>query len=144
MLRRRLRDDGGSVLPLLLVFGLVAGCLAVAGIDVSAAFLARRELANLADGAALAAAQAVDEAALYTDGSGDLPLSAERVDAAVGRYLADEADVAWTARTDGATVTVVVRREVPLPFAALVRLTGADDDGRVPVQATASARAPFR
>jgi len=142
------RRDEGAVIPLVLVYALIAAAMAVAAIDASVAFLSWRGLNNLADGAALRAAQAVDEAALYAGGSdGILPLSQEAADRAVADYLADSPDVEWRTVTaaDGRSVGVTLHRQVHLPF---VRILGVVDssyaDGRIPVEATARARAPIR
>ncbi len=142
------RRDDGSVLPLLLVYALVAAAMVVVAIDTTTAFLARRSLAALADGAALAAAQSVDDPRFYAGGNADLPLSVAAVRGAVGDYLAAaEADpsVQWDVVTDGTTVTVSLRRQVALPFVRLLGVVGAEyADGRVPVAAAAHARAPYR
>lgn len=62
-------DERGSVL--LLGVGLVIVCLlAIAVItDVSAAFLQRRSLMSVADAAAIAGAQAIDQGAYYANGA---------------------------------------------------------------------------
>lgn len=142
------RRDDGAVIPLVLVYGAIAVAMVVAAIDASVAFLSWRGMANVADGAALAAAQAVDEAALYTGGgAGDLPLSQAAAERAVSAYLSDQPDVQWRAVTsaDGRSVTVTVHREVHLPFVQILRVVDAAyADGRVPVEATARARAPIR
>ncbi|MGH3744653.1 MAG: pilus assembly protein TadG-related protein [Mycobacteriales bacterium] len=79
--------DGGTILILTLGFLLIAMSLAFAVVDASAVFLDRRDLAAAADGAALAAVQDIDVAAVYAHGAhGDLPLDAAGVDRAVRRF----------------------------------------------------------
>ena len=62
-------DDRGSVL--LLGVGFVIVCLLAIAVvtDVSAAFLQRRSLMSLADAAAIAGAQAIDQGAYYANGA---------------------------------------------------------------------------
>ena len=142
------RADEGAVIPLVLVYAMIAAGMAVAAIDASATFLAWRDLGNLADGAALAAAQTVDEAAFYAGaGDGVVPLSEQQIGDVVARYLADAPDVAWRASlsADGRTVSVSLQRQVHLPFVAILRYVDAGyADGQVPVAANAHARAPIR
>ncbi|MDA3022126.1 MAG: pilus assembly protein TadG-related protein [Actinomycetota bacterium] len=62
-------DERGSVL--LLGVGFVIVCLLAIAVvtDVSAAFLQRRSLMSMADAAAIAGAQAIDQDAYYADGA---------------------------------------------------------------------------
>ncbi len=150
--RSRPSGDGGSLLLLVIGYAVIAMAFVAVAVDVSAMFLARRGLAAVADGAAVAAASAVDADALYAGRGGDtLPLSDDRVRGAVEQYLA-ASDVGsrysdlqvLEASTDGVTVTVSVQETQTLTFLRLVgRLSGPYADGRVPVRATARARAPY-
>jgi len=136
------RDDDGTVLVLVLGFTLILTLMIGVVVNVSAAALARRSVASAADGAAVAAAQALDLERLYADGlpDGRIPLSP--ADAA--RRVADYGVVAAAAqpglvvsvRVEGSTATVVAVREVRLPFSRLVGLAP------LRVQATARARSP--
>jgi uncharacterized membrane protein len=65
------RHEGGQTSLLIVGFFLVAVLLVVVVVDASAAYLRRQELDALADGAALAAADAVREEQVYTEGLGD-------------------------------------------------------------------------
>jgi uncharacterized membrane protein len=137
--------DEGSVL--LLILGLVVLLVLVVTVvvDVTALFLARRDLLAAADGAALAGAQAVDEERLYTEGvrEGSLPLQPARAEAAARRYLSD---VGVGDRLDGfevdvdasaTSVTVRLVGVAPLPFVS--RLTpGAGGGVEVAASATAA------
>ena len=119
-MRRSLRhDDEGTVLVLILGLVSVVALLAAVVTDVSALYLQRRDLVSAADGAALAGAQAVDEATLYTEGlpaSGPLPLDEEAARAVVHEYLADAGAV--SAPVDGlprlvhATLEMRMRRRL--------------------------------
>ena len=64
--------------------------MAVGAITASDAFLEQQEVQSVCDGAALAAANSTDEAAVYTAGVGtQLPLTAAGARAAVADQLAD-------------------------------------------------------
>ena len=132
--------ERGSTLPFVLVCWLVAALMAFGAVAASHAFLEQQEVQSLCDGAALAAANAADEAVLYTDGVGsDLPLTRATAQAAVADQLADAAAEldSWAAETDGVEVTVRCTRSVEIAFGWLF-LAGE------PLERTAvaSARAP--
>ena len=138
------RRDDGTVMLLVLGLVVVAGLLIVVVIDVSALFVARRDLLAAADGAALAGAQAVDEAAVYREGvRGSLPLDPQRVETAVDDYLRDAGvpmgveDLHVAVSTDGTTVRVRLSGVVHLPVVNAVTPGAA---GGVDVAASASAR----
>ncbi len=149
----RRRGDDGSISLMIVFYMLIAAAMVVVAIDASAFFLAQRGLSSVADGAAVSAAQALDEDALYAGRAGDeLPLDAAGVRAAVAGYLTDR-ELASTyptlqvaeASTDGETVTVTLTYDKELPFLALVSaLTNAIPGGTVRVEVTAHARSPFR
>ena len=84
------RDERGSTLPFVLVCWTVAALMVLGAIAASDAFLEQQEVQAVCDGAALAAANAADEAALYTQGVGtDLPLTRATAQSAVADQLAD-------------------------------------------------------
>ncbi|MGY1749182.1 pilus assembly protein TadG-related protein [Modestobacter sp. SYSU DS0511] len=132
--------EAGSTLPFVLVCWLVAALMVLGAVAASDAFLEQQEVQSVCDGAALAAANQADEAAVYRQGVGpDLPLTRLGAEAAVADQLAD-AGVrldAWSAVTDGAEVTVRCTRVVEIAFGWLF-LAGE------PLERTAvaSARAP--
>ncbi len=138
---RRTGDDTerGSTLPLVLVCWLVAALMAFGAIAASDAFLEQQQVQSVCDGAALAAANATDEAALYAAGVGaTLPLTRASTQAAVADQLADGGGLdAWSTETDGAEVTVTCTRSVQIAFGWLFL-------GGEPLERTAvaSARAP--
>jgi Flp pilus assembly protein TadG len=135
------RDDEGTVLVLTL--GLVGLLLVVVAIvvDVSAVVLAKRGVASAADGAAVSAAQALDEQALYDDGLGArIPLSGQQAAARVAAYQADaragQPGLELAVRIEaGTTAVVTASRRVRPPFAVL-------GQREVVVTAVARARAP--
>jgi Flp pilus assembly protein TadG len=138
---RRADDDEGTILVLTLgLVGLLLVAVAIV-VDVSAVVLAKRGVASAADGAAVSAAQALDEAALYEDGLGTrIPLSAQQAAARVAAYQLDAATgqpgLQLAVRIEGGTTAVVTgTRRVRPPFAAF-------GDREVVVTAVARARAP--
>jgi hypothetical protein len=139
--RRDVRgSERGSTLPLVLVCWLVAALMAFGAIAASDAFLEQQEVQAVCDGAALAAANATDEAALYATGLGaSLPLTLASTQAAVADQLADGGTAldAWSTETDGVEVTVRCTRRVEIAFGWL--FLGGEPLDRT---AVASARAP--
>ena len=135
-----MRRDEGSVLLLVLGFaGLLIVLVAVVA-DVSAVILAKRSVASAADGAAVSAAQALDESALHRQGLGQaIPLSLEQARARVAAYedqvRGSQPGLALGVRVEGRTAVVTGARTVRLPF----RLPGTRP---VRVSAVARARAP--
>jgi uncharacterized membrane protein len=132
--------ERGSTLPLVLVCWLVAALMAFGAIAASDAFLEQQEVQSVCDGAALAAANAADEAAVYAAGVGTaVPLTRAGTQAAVADQLADGGTAldAWSTETDGSEVTVRCTRQVEIAFGWLFL-------GGEPLERTAvaSARAP--
>jgi len=77
---RRLRNDDGQLLLLILVYTVIAGLLVTVVVDVSQAYLYRRSLLAAADAAAVCAANRPDLGAVYTaDGPVVLPLNFDNV-----------------------------------------------------------------
>lgn len=120
------RDRGQITL---LVIGLAVVLMLVVSVVVGAsqAFLQRRALAGLADGAAIAAAQQIAQQQVYTRGVGErLPVSEPAARAAVQRYLAGQAG---GHAADGGlrTVTVDSVQVDPADGSVAVRLTARAD-----------------
>ena len=138
----RRRDDDGTVLVLVLGFTMLLALMVGVVVNVSAAVLARRAVAGAADGAAVAAAQALDVERLYRDGlPGErLPLSTagarQRVAAYGEQVRPGQPGLRLSVTVDGSTASVLAVRDVRLPFDRLL--------GRRPlrVEAVARARAP--
>lgn len=141
------RDDGQLVL-LVICYAAIGALLVTVVVNASRAFLERRSLTAAADGAATAAASAVDLGAFYDGDIGDaLPLAQAAVAQAVTDYVADAGLPArftgftvLSQRTDGAAVTVSFGARVRLPFLNL--LSSAYADG-LAVTGTATATAPL-
>jgi uncharacterized membrane protein len=141
---RRPRGDDGTILLLVLGFSAVLLVLVAIVADVSAVVLAKRGAASAADGAAIAAAQQLDEAAVYANGLDTaIPLSPDAVQSVVGTYGARAAEsqegLELSASLDApqTTATVVATRKVRLPFSGWLGV------GSVTVTAVAHARAPL-
>lgn len=145
---RDARDaEHGSVLVLLLGFAVLALVLVGVVADLSKVFLAKRALASTADGAAIAAAQAIDLEALYTGSvdPGSLPIDARAAEGAARGHLAGDGsataydafalDLVEAAPTQ---VEVQVSARVALIFGAFF----AGPDG-VRLSASATARSPL-
>lgn len=124
--RRRtdLSAEEGSVAPLILGFFLI-GLLVVAGaVLASDAYTKQRELQSVCDGAALAAANALDSRAARTQRLDEaLPLTG--VQQASQRYLASDPDRAGVSiragiAADGRTVTADCQRHTRLAFGAVI------------------------
>ncbi|WP_233492178.1 pilus assembly protein TadG-related protein [Blastococcus sp. TF02A-30] len=140
MLHRPDDRERGSTLPFVLVCWLVAALMAFGAIAASHAFLEQQEVQSVCDGAALAAANQADEAAVYARGVGtSLPLTRATAQAAVADQLRSGGTQldAWSAETDGVEVTVRCTRSVDIAFGWLF-LAGEPLERT----ATASARAP--
>ena len=138
--RQRARDEQGQVTVLVIGFFLIVATLIGVVVDASAAYLQRQRLANLADGAALAAADAVDLQTLYAQGVGDsLALSGAAAEQQVGAYLtaagADVPALRWSVAVEGDEVVVRVSGRLDLPL----RVPGTP--GSVRVGATGAAQA---
>ncbi|MBA2417286.1 MAG: hypothetical protein H0V64_15665 [Geodermatophilaceae bacterium] len=133
--------ERGSMVPFVLLSFGIATVMVCGGITASVAFLAQRDVQSLCDGAAVAAANEIDESQYFaTSGRDAVPLSQASVNAAVAEYLAAASDGldAWSTSTDGRSVQVICTRYVMLPFAAL--FLGGKELERT---AVASARSPF-
>ena len=105
-----------------LVLGLV---LTVA--DAGAVFVARRELAATCDGAATAAAQAIDVPAVYAGTHPErLPIDLAGARTRAARYVAQVGATASVSVIGldpaGTTVTLACARRVVVPFAGWLRL----------------------
>ena len=124
---RRDRGEAGQTTLLIVGFALVLAMAVAAVVDVSAAYLQRQGLDTVADGAALRAADlgATGEE-VYAGGvpRGRIALSAERIRASVGGFLAESGayakypDLRFAIEVDraAATVTVHVRAPLDLPL----------------------------
>lgn len=147
---RRDRDDAGQLMLLMIGFAAVAFAVVVFAIDAGAYFLAERDLAGDADGAAVDAAQSLDRPGAYgggVDTDAPAPLTnagSTGVPARVARYRAALPDPAGGddmrlagVTPDGFTAVVTGRRTFTLPIHAF-------HVGQVHIVVTASSRVPTR
>ncbi|MGB8651397.1 MAG: pilus assembly protein TadG-related protein [Mycobacteriales bacterium] len=140
--------DEGSVLLLTLGLSVVLLVMVAVVVDLSVVVLAKRAVASAADGAAVAAAQQPDRAALEADPdalASRLPLDPQRVVEVVASYQADTRDAqpglvltASVGAADDSLVVVDGTRTVQLPFVGWLGV------GQVQVHAVARARSPVR
>jgi hypothetical protein len=144
---RRPDAESGQVTLLVIGFAAMLVALVAVVVDASQVMLLRRSLSSLADGAALAGAQAAAERVLYTDGVGQvLPIDPAAARAAVVDYLATSGagDIEGLrlagVAVEAGRVTVTLAAPAEL---ALVNVVTASADGTI-VTARASATSPVR
>lgn len=109
-----MRRERGTVTVMTIGFLMLLGLLTVVVVNSSAAFLERQRLNNLADGAALAAADGLDEAGFYADRR--VVLDPEATQRLVSDYLAGEGVRVVDVSADGDTVSVHLERDLDLPL----------------------------
>jgi Flp pilus assembly protein TadG len=131
----RLRDERGSVLITGLLLTLALLMVLGAAVDIGHAFIVRRDLTSLADDAALAGAQQLDQQAIH---QGQLALNPQQAQAAALATLTGEPGIQAHADATAADVHVQVTRRFPT---ILLRLVGLSDL-TVSAQADAAPRAP--
>jgi Putative Flp pilus-assembly TadE/G-like len=118
--------EDGQIMLLVLGYTLVAILLVVVAVDVTAVYLARTQLRDAADAAALDAADAAYAPSVYVEGVGPtVPLSDATVRTAVGSYLSayrapDRVDQVRvdqpTGSPDGRMAVVALTGRVRLPM----------------------------
>ena len=121
----RPRDERGSISLFVLGLSVIAMLLVAGTVAVTSAHLARIRLLDVADGAALSAANALDDAA-YAQGLGEsVPLSNASVQERAARYVGSRPRphgiLAWrlapgTGTPDGRTAVVALTGEAELPM----------------------------
>jgi Flp pilus assembly protein TadG len=131
----RLRSERGSVLITGLLLTLALLMVLGAAVDIGHAFIVRRDLASLADNAALAGAQQLDQQAIH---QGQLALDPQQAQAAALSTLSGEPGIQAQAQATTGQVYVKVARRFPT---ILLRLVGLSDL-TVSAQANAAPRAP--
>ena len=139
-------DDRGSILPLVIVYCLISVLLVAVVVAASSLYLERTRLFSLADGAALAGADAfpLDDVRVV-GGAPRAALADADVAAAASDYLAraphadfDDLTVVRSGSDDGASATVTLSAVWHPPLAEAILPAG------VPVQVTSRARGVFR
>jgi len=113
---RRLRSEQGAVLVAGLLLTIAMMLVIGFAVDLGRAFIARRDLANVADQAALTGSQAIDLPALHA-GRLMLDPALARTDAL--RVIAAEPGLRGGATVGAQNVTVTVSRRVPTILLAL-------------------------
>ncbi len=134
-LQIRLRSERGSVLITGLLLTLALLMVLGAAVDIGHAFIVRRDLSSLADNAALAGAQQLDQQAIH---QGQLALDPQQAQAAALTTVSDEPGIQAQANATPAQVSVKVTRRFPTILLRLVGLA----DLTVSAQANAAPRAP--
>lgn len=119
--------DRGQITLLVVGFTLVLAVLIAIVVTASRVFLYQRALSTATDGAAIFAANQLDEAAFYAGGTGEhLPISAAGARQAVAEYvtrtgLAERFEgFGYAVGTDGRVVTVTFAARVELPLVGAV------------------------
>lgn len=132
---RRLAGERGSVAISGLLLAVVLAILVGVVVDVGQAFLARRELASIADDAALAGSQDVDIPALH-EGRLELNTAQARSDAlhTIGGYPKTKGEVSTTKDR----VNVIVTRHVQTILLGLIGV----QTFTISAHASAAPRAP--
>jgi len=141
-----MRGDEGSILLLTIFYGFLALVIVLVVVAATSLYLERKSLLTLADGAALAGAEAFDLESVSIGATGLRPeLDSADVAAAARTYLAhapttgfEDLTVARAASVDGRSATVSLSAWWRPPVLTLVLPAG------VPVEATAVARSVFR
>jgi hypothetical protein len=137
----RAGEESGQALVLLVGLVVLVLMVLALGWDTSNWFLGHRALANLADGAAVAAANDVDTGTWYRSGGRDVRVAQERARATVVAYLAGSAtdsgvsgvrlrSVEVTPGPGGPEVTVQVVAPARAGLLRLLRLVPPEMEGR--------------
>ena len=144
MTRPPLRDDTGSILPLVAGFTALALTIALLVAAATSLYLERKRLLSLADSAALVGAEAYDLADVTaTDGIVRVELSGEDVSAAVAQYLEGLPDtfeglrIEEATSVDGRSATVELSAEWHPPVVSLLVPEG------LRIEVTSTARSVF-
>lgn len=118
-LQARLADERGSVLitGLLLSFALIM--VIGAAVDIGHAFLVKRQLASIADDAALSGSQAISLPSLH---EGHLQLNPGQARTEAQQTIAANPSVTGNVTANTGSVTVTVTRRVPTILLGLVGL----------------------
>jgi uncharacterized membrane protein len=135
------KDDRGSMIPLVLGFLIITTMLVTVVTDVGSMWLARRSLQAAVDGAALAGSREVDLGAIYSGRSrGPLTLDVPAASAAVRRFMTENPSSRQfrslrltRVQVSGSTVSVRAQATIAPPFLSLF------NSGQVVITAAASA-----
>jgi Flp pilus assembly protein TadG len=129
-------DERGQLLPLIIGFGIIIMLLCAVVFDAAQVFTYRRGLSAIADGAALAATNGIDKAAIYSGGIADrVELSEQLAQEEVDRYTAGYQSLNCLSDVGTAEVTVSCTGSVRLPIVNAI--SGGQGRITINVQATA-------
>ncbi|HEX3391809.1 MAG TPA: pilus assembly protein TadG-related protein [Solirubrobacteraceae bacterium] len=117
--QRHLAGEEGSVLITGLLLSIALLMVIGFAVDLGHAFLVKRQLASIADDAALSGSQAIDLPALH---AGHLQLNPGQARLEALRTIDANPSVTGQANATAGTVTVTVTRRVPTILLALVGL----------------------
>lgn len=134
-LRARLACEQGSVLITGLLLSLALIMVIGFAVDVGHAFLVKRQLASIADDAALSGSQAIDTQALH---EGRLQLNPRQADSEAQHTITANHSVTGQVSATTGSVTVTVTRHVPTILLGIVGLHTLT----INAHATAAPRAP--
>ena len=118
-LRARLAGERGSVLITGLLLSLALIMVIGAAVDIGHAFLVKRQLASIADDAALSGSQAINVPSLH---EGHLQLDPARTHAEARDTIAANPSVTGSVSASTGSVAVTVTQRVPTILLALVGL----------------------
>ena len=118
-LHRRLAGERGSVLITGLLLSLALIMVIGAAVDIGHAFLVKRQLASIADDAALSGSQAIGLQALH---EGHLQLNPTQARTEAQQTIAANPSVIGQVTATTSSVTVTVTRHVPTILLGLVGL----------------------
>lgn len=115
-MRSRLRSEDGAVLVAGLLLTIAMMLVIGFAVDIGRAFIARRDLASIADQAALTGSQAIDLPALH---AGRLVLDPGLARSDAMRVIGVERAVRGSATASARAISVAVSRRVPTILLAL-------------------------
>lgn len=115
------REDKGQVTLLILGFATITLILLAVVTDASKAYLVRRDLSQIADGAALAGTRGVSGTIRTGDTTNNIDLSQQAAETEVARYLSavdngGYSDLTATVAVTGPELTVHLQATVDLPL----------------------------
>jgi uncharacterized membrane protein len=110
-----MRREDGQITVMTMGFFVFVGLLAVVVVNSSAAFLQRQQLDNVADGAALAAADGLSRIAVYR--RGEVKVDEVQAKRLIGQYVTGDGIRIVAVTTDGDQVHVRLERTVNLALA---------------------------
>lgn len=134
-LRARLASERGSVLITGLLLSIALIMVIGAAVDIGHAFLVKRQLASIADDAALSGSQAINLQRLH---EGQLQLNPAQAQTEAQQAIAASPSVTGHVNATAGSVTVTVTRRVPTILLGLVGLHTLT----LTAHASASPRAP--